>query len=202
MFDTANLEHLQSGRKEESYWPVAVHNDEFYCAVLKGKDQYPYFPKPSMMQYQFRVPLPLPPKKERNKRGQDQDEEKETDDQARPRLEEELVRQSVGIAMLTDALATSPRSSSASSARYAEIARKELDFNRILLQLLAVECREDEKTGMKALELVKLVKGGDPKVLNGARKVAERYGRMLLLEKIDSWAESRALDVEEEDGPY
>lgn len=35
LLDTKLLERLASGRKEESYWPVAVAQDKFHCIILK-----------------------------------------------------------------------------------------------------------------------------------------------------------------------
>lgn len=35
LLDTRLLERLASGRKEESYWPVAVAQDKFHCIILK-----------------------------------------------------------------------------------------------------------------------------------------------------------------------
>jgi chromosome transmission fidelity protein 4 len=35
LLDTRTLERLASGRKEESYWPVAVAQDKFHCIILK-----------------------------------------------------------------------------------------------------------------------------------------------------------------------
>lgn len=35
LLDTKRLERLASGKKEESYWPVAVAQDKFHCIILK-----------------------------------------------------------------------------------------------------------------------------------------------------------------------
>lgn len=35
LLDTRTMERLASGRKEESYWPVAVAQDKFHCIILK-----------------------------------------------------------------------------------------------------------------------------------------------------------------------
>lgn len=35
LLDTKRMERLASGKKEESYWPVAVAQDKFHCIILK-----------------------------------------------------------------------------------------------------------------------------------------------------------------------
>lgn len=35
LLDTKYLERLAGGRKEESYWPVAVSQEQFCCIILK-----------------------------------------------------------------------------------------------------------------------------------------------------------------------
>jgi chromosome transmission fidelity protein 4 len=79
-----------------------------------------------------------------------------------------------------------------------ELARKELEVDKTLLQLLAVECREGEERGMKALELVELMRDGTGRMVEAAVKIAERYGRTVLGEKIREVGERRML--EEMDG--
>ena len=35
LLDTRQLDRLASGKKEESYWPVAVSQEKFCCIILK-----------------------------------------------------------------------------------------------------------------------------------------------------------------------
>jgi hypothetical protein len=42
--------------KQEYYWPVGVYEDSFMCIICKGRDEYPPFPKPMIME----VPLCMP----------------------------------------------------------------------------------------------------------------------------------------------
>jgi chromosome transmission fidelity protein 4 len=67
----------------------------------------------------------------------------------------------------------------------------ELDIDKTLLQYLAIECREGEDRGMRALEVVQLMKDRTGRMLEAAGKVAERYGRSILGEKIREVSERR-----------
>ena len=81
----------------------------------------------------------------------------------------------------------------------AGLARLELEIDKTLLQYLAVECREGEDRGMRALELVELMRDRTGRMLEAAGKVAERYGRSVLGEKIREVAEWRAGAADDDD---
>ncbi|KAI9671224.1 MAG: hypothetical protein M1817_003731 [Caeruleum heppii] len=179
VLDTKTLARLAGGRKEESYWPVAVAQDRFHCIILKGGERYPYFPRPLLSDFEFQIPLSTAPSKEGDEGAEGGNE--------RTRLEESFVRQSLGWSLLDDVVAAA----NASHSQRAELTRKELELDKILLQLLAVECREGEERGMKALGLVDLMRDGSGRMLEAAVKVAGRYGRSVLEEKIREVAERR-----------
>ncbi|KAL8638713.1 MAG: hypothetical protein Q9226_008967 [Calogaya cf. arnoldii] len=65
-------------------------------------------------------------------------------------------------------------------------------------ELLNVECREGEERGMKALEVVSLMRDASGKLLEAAGKVAGRYGRTVLQEKINELAETRLMGMDED----
>lgn len=71
------------------------------------------------------------------------------------------------------------------------LARMELDIDKTLLQMMAVECREGEERGMRALEMVNLLRDRTGRMIEAAGKVAERYGRTVLGEKIREVGELR-----------
>jgi chromosome transmission fidelity protein 4 len=60
----------------------------------------------------------------------------------------------------------------------------ELEIDKTLLQMIAVECREGEERGMRALDMVKLLRDRTGRMIEAAGKVAERYGRGVLGGKI------------------
>ncbi len=185
LLDTKLLDRLVGGRKEESYWPVAVAQDKFHCIILKGGDKYPYFPRPLLSEFEFKVPLSSSAPREDSEEGAGTEGSK---------LEESFVRSSLMLGLLEDLLSAT----SATHDQRADLARKELEVDKVLLQLLNVECREGEEKGMKALEVVGLMKDRSGKMLEAAGKVASRYSRFLLEEKIRESAERRLMGMEDE----
>ena len=75
----------------------------------------------------------------------------------------------------------------------------ELEIDKTLLQMMAVECREGEERGMRALEMVMLMRDRSGKMIEAAGKVAERYGRSVLGEKIREVGEEKLLGAMDED---
>lgn len=181
------MERLASGRKEETYWPVAVAQDKFHCIILKGGDRYPYFPRPMLSEFDFRVPISDKPS-----RGEDEEETARNDGM---RLEESFVRGNVLFSLFKDLVS----STHSTATQRAELSRKELELDKTLLQLLAIECREGEDRGMKALELVQMMKDRNGKMVEAAMKVAQRYDRGVLEDKIRDLAERRYTGEDDDD---
>ena len=184
VLDTTQLDRLAGGKKEETYWPVAVALEKFHCIILKGGDKYPYFPKPLLTEFAFKIPCSAP-----DTYGPDAAAPEV------PRLEESFVRTSLLMSLLED-LASS---TTATHVQRSELTRREVEIDKILLQLLNVECRDGEERGMKALEIVSLMKDRSGTMLDAAGKVAGRYGRKVLQEKISGLAEKRLMGLEDED---
>lgn len=110
-------------------------------------------------------------------------------------LEEQFVRNSLQISLLDDLVAATR----ATTAQKQALARRELDVDKALLQLLAAECREGEERGMKALEIVGLMRDRSGKMLDAAAKIASRFGRDVLRGKIEELAERRLVGLDDED---
>ncbi|KAI1780478.1 WD40 repeat-like protein [Hypoxylon cercidicola] len=187
ILDTKLLPRLASGRKTESYFPIAVADSKFHCIILKGGDQYPYFPRPLLSEFDFSIPLtsePPKPKKATNPDAMDQDgtpEPEDDDDESETRrLEQQYLLKGIAAAQLQDLV----ESTRGSSAQRSGLARLELEIDKTLLQFLAVECREGEDRGMRALELVLLMRDRSGRMVEAAGKIADRYGRAILGEKI------------------
>ncbi len=76
-------------------------------------------------------------------------------------------------------------STAATASQRALLARLALDVDKTLLQMLAIECREGgEERGMRALEVVRLMRDTSGRMVEAAGKIAERYGRGVLGGKI------------------
>ncbi|MCJ1416779.1 hypothetical protein MMC32_003117 [Xylographa parallela] len=186
LLDTKHLDRLASGRKEETYWPVAVAQDKFHCIILKGGDKYPYFPRPLLSEFDFKIPVAsAEPRK---------DDAEDALPNDGPRLEESFVRSSLNLSLMEDLLS----STTATHTQRADLARQEIEVDKVLLQLLNVECREGEERGMKALEIVSLMKDRTGKMIEAAGKVAGRYGRTVLEDKIRELAEKRLMGMDDE----
>lgn len=87
------------------------------------------------------------------------------------------------------------------AAQRAALGTKALEADKLLLQLLAAECVEGEERGMKALEIVGLMKDESGRMMEAAAKVASRFGREVLRTRIEEMAERRivGLDVDGEE---
>ncbi|KAI1210636.1 WD40 repeat-like protein [Annulohypoxylon truncatum] len=190
LLDTKLLPRLASGRKTETYFPIAVADDKFHCIILKGGDQYPYFPRPLLSEFDFSIPLTSEPPKSKaaNPDAMDDDSPEAEDDESETRkLEQQFLLKGIAAAQLQDLV----ESTSGSHTQRSSLARLELEIDKTLLQFLAVECREGEDRGMRALELVELMRDRTGRMVEAAGKVAERYGRSILGEKIREVGERR-----------
>lgn len=194
ILDTKSLDRLAGGRKEETYWPVAVAREKFHCIILKGGDRYPYFPKPLLSEFDFRIPCSLL-SATTGDAEEEEEEESAAGASAASRLEESFVRTSLMLSLLEDLVSAT----SATPDQEAELSRRELDVDKALLQLLNVECREGEERGMKALEIVGLMRDRTGKMVEAAGKIAGRYGRSVLQDKIDELAGKRLMRIDDEE---
>jgi chromosome transmission fidelity protein 4 len=167
-----------------------VAQEKFHCIILKGGDKYPYFPRPLLSEFDFKVPVStMPP------RASTDEEDEETNAQAGARLEELFVRTSVLLSLLDDSVSVVQNPT---HEQRSELARCEIELDKVLLQLLAVECREGEERGMKALQIVGLMKDRGGKMIDAACKIAARYGRSVLEEKIRELGERRLMGLDDE----
>lgn len=205
LLDTKLMSRLASGRKNETYFPIAVADNKFHCIILKGGDQYPYFPRPLLSEFDFSIPLASPLEEKKKKKsdgannGEDEDmaeekEEEDEDNEAR-KLEQQFMLKGVQAAQLRDLV----DATSGNHTQRSLLSRIELEIDKTLLQLLAVECRQGEDRGMRALEMVELMRDRTGRMMEAAGKVAERYGRTVLGEKIREVGEKRVGGMDEED---
>lgn len=210
LLDTKLLSRLASGRRQESYFPIAVADNKFHCIILKGGDQYPYFPRPLLSEFDFSIPLtsassaPKPKTKSKRTTHEDGDlfdmdiddspdgEEEETVSESR-KLEQSFLLRDIQAAQMADLV----EATTSTHAQRSALTRLEVEIDKTLLQLLAIECREGEDRGMRALEMVQLMRDRTGRMIEAAGKVAERYGRTILGEKIREVGEKRMVGDEE-----
>lgn len=177
-------------------------DNKFHCIILKGGDQYPYFPRPLLSEFDFSVPLssaPKPSKARQQREGSEDldmgDGDGDEENAETRKLEQQYLLNGVQAAQLRDLV----DSTSGSHTQRSQLSRLELEIDKTLLQLLAVECREGEERGMRALEMVQLMRDRTGRMIEAAGKVAERYGRSILGDKIREFGEKRVGGLDDEE---
>lgn len=117
------------------------------------------------------------------------DDEDESTTESR-KLEQAFLLRDVQAAQMADLV----EATASTHAQRSALTRLEVEIDKTLLQLLAIECREGEDRGMRALEMVQLMRDRTGRMIEAAGKVAERYGRTILGEKIREVGEQRLGD--------
>ncbi len=135
ILDTKLLSRLASGRKTETYFPVAVADNKFHCIILKGGDQYPYFPRPLLSEFDFDIPLSTKSKPDSG--DGDVDEAEDEGDELK-KLEGDFILKSLLTSQQQDLIDFTKSTHTQRTA----LARMELEIDKTLLQMMAVECRE------------------------------------------------------------
>jgi len=144
-----------------------------------------------LSEFDFHIPLSSKPKADS---GDNEDVEAENEGDELGKLESEFVLKSLLTAQQQDLIDFTKSSHSQRTA----LARMEIEIDKTLLQMMAVECREGEDRGMRALEMVTLLRDRTGRMIEAAGKVAERYGRNVLGEKIREVGEMRLSAMEED----
>ncbi|MBK5650140.1 MAG: hypothetical protein I4N50_00805, partial [Rhizobium sp.] len=196
MLDTKLLARLASGGKEESYWPVGVASSgesaadvKFHCMIVKGKEQYPSAPVPHLSEFAFEIPLSSAKKASKPEEVDDEDASAGAESKSSAH-EQAYILSSTLHAQLNHTLQHTRPSHEQRQA----LTELEVSIDRSLLQLLGLECLAGEDHGMKALEIVSLMRDANGKMLDLAGKVAARDGRDVLGEKIRELAEKKAVE--------
>lgn len=109
------------------------------------------------------------------------------------KLEQQYLLKGLEASLLSDLV----ENTSASHSQRAELGRKEVEVDKVLLQIINAECMEGEERGMKVLELVGLL--SSDKMVEAAVKIASRYGRNVLEQKIREVAEQRLMEAMDDD---
>lgn len=123
----------------------------------------------------------------------DGDESEEPSASESRKLEQQFLLRGVQAAQMADLV----EATTSTHAQRSALSRLEVEIDKTLLQLLAIECREGEERGMRALEMVELMRDRTGRMIEAAGKVAERYGRTILGDKIREVGEKRADGTDE-----
>jgi chromosome transmission fidelity protein 4 len=207
MLDTKCLTRLAGGGKEESYWPVGVASDsssadvKFHCMIIKGKEMYPSAPVPHLSEFGFEIPLSSAVDRKRSAAERDAEDLDDDDEGAAKKSESKQQDHEQAFILsstLHSQLSSTMQHTRPTASQRQDLTTLEVAIDRALLQLLGLECLAGEDHGMKALEIVSLMRDANGKMLELAGKVASRYGREVLGEKIRELAEQKAAARDEE----
>lgn len=168
---------------------MAVSDNKFHCIILKGDDKYPYFPRPLLSEFDFQIPISSQSKPDN---GDDDDDEMGADEMKK--LEGEFALKSILSILKSDLV----KSTASTRAEREELLTMDVEIDKTLLRMMMAECIEGEERGMRALEMVQLMKDRTGKFIEAAGKVADKYDRTILGEKIRELGEERLLEMDED----
>lgn len=176
---------------------MAVADNRFHCVILKGGDRHPYFPAPLLSEFDFSIPLTSgPPKAKRDADAMDEDAADDADDTAPSHQhEQQYMQKRIAAAQLQDLL----DASNCSEEHHKRLERLEAEMNKALLTFMAEECREGEDNGVRALDLVGLMRDRDGRVMRAAAQIAQRFGGGILGDKIRELGERNADALDDRD---
>ncbi|EGO25840.1 hypothetical protein SERLADRAFT_448755, partial [Serpula lacrymans var. lacrymans S7.9] len=124
LLDTNAFERKQG--KDESYWLVGLSQNTVMCLILKGRQEYPGFPRPLIQEVPVRLPF-------RNI------ESKEAP------IEEQVARERIHINLARDALGDELSTP--------ELDKREVELDKSLIKLIQAACKADKAP--RVLELTK-----------------------------------------------
>jgi chromosome transmission fidelity protein 4 len=166
-----------------------VADNKFHCIILKGGDKYPYFPRPLLSEFDFQIPISSKSKPD----TKDDDSDDEGGDEMK-KLEGEFVLKSILSTLKSDLV----KSTASTHTERTELAMMEVEIDKTLLKMMMAECIEGEDRGMRALEMVQLMKDRTGRMIEAAGKIADKYERAVLGEKIREVGEARLMEMDED----
>ncbi|KAG8835473.1 hypothetical protein FRC17_003040 [Serendipita sp. 399] len=147
--------------KDESYWPIGLSGKMFMCLILKGRAEYPSFPRPLVQELELQIPL------------------LQTEQAQIVITEEKLMREKILLSWMRDALGPMLESS--------ELAARELEMDKDLIKLLQGAIKERHL--QRANDIVRSLNHINS--LDTAAKLAEYYHLVALQDKIKGWKQWR-----------
>ena len=155
ILDTNTLARRQG--KDESYWPIGLSGTLFLCLILKGRDEYPAWPRPLVQELEVQLPM--------LNLHEPQGSE-----------EEKYARDSILLGWNKDALVDTVLTTD-------EIAKGELALDKGLIKLMQIAIKANEL--QRAHDIVRLMHHSTS--LDMALKMAQFYHLLGLEEKIKEW---------------
>jgi chromosome transmission fidelity protein 4 len=155
ILDTNTLARRQG--KDESYWPIGLSGKLFMCLILKGREEYPAWPRPLVQELEVQLPM----LNLHEPQGLE---------------EEKYARDSVLLGWNKDALVDSVLTTD-------EIVKSELALDKGLIKLMQAAIKANQL--QRAHDIVRLTHHST--ALDMALKMAQFYHLLGLEEKIKEW---------------
>ncbi|KAI8878293.1 WD40 repeat-like protein, partial [Backusella circina FSU 941] len=164
------VRHAQTIQKTERYWPVGLLNDKLMCVIVRGSNQYPFFPRPIVSDIELEMPVV------------------NTDPQT-AKLEEQYLRNLTATLHERDeAEATQQEDEYATEFRNADV-----EIDKTLLQLIQQACKSDKSA--RALDLSNVLHMSHS--IDAAVKIAMHYQFSSLAEKMTRIKEIKFMGQED-----
>ena len=155
ILDTNTLARRQG--KDESYWPIGLSGKLFMCLILKGREEYPAWPRPLVQELEVQLPM----LNLHEPQGLE---------------EEKFARDSILLGWDKDALVDTVLTTD-------EIAKGELALDKGLIKLMQTAIKADQL--QRAHDIVRMMHHSTS--LDMALKLAQFYHLLGLEEKIKEW---------------
>ncbi|KAK9477812.1 WD40-repeat-containing domain protein [Lipomyces japonicus] len=179
LLDTGALAKAREN-KDEKFWPLGISHGKFNCIILKGGEKHPYIPLPISSELDLKMPVVIA--------AADGESGSSAEGAG---LEEQYMRETVNLQLFRDAAAGVNVDVNDDNN---EINRKELEIDKVLLQVLAHACKNG-KDG-KARGIISLIH--KDQALAAAVRIAQRYDMTILAERITREIERRQEAVDED----
>ncbi|KAK9461375.1 WD40-repeat-containing domain protein [Lipomyces oligophaga] len=177
-----DTENLGRDNPDETFWPLGLVENKFQCIILKGGEKYPQIPLPVFSELELQIPVYTAA--QLGLGGLNEQDKDEGDIRV---LEERYVRQQTLFQLSKDSAAIAAE---ADEVIANDLARKELEIDKTMLQLIHGACKSGQDG--RASVLVDLIRQ-DP-ALKAAGKIAQRFEMISLAEKINREIEQRMGD--------
>ncbi|TPX35470.1 hypothetical protein SmJEL517_g02056 [Synchytrium microbalum] len=157
---------------QETYWAIGVTDTDFLCAIIKGAEKHPHFPKPLLHEIPLQMPL------------------FQLDGPSGP-LEEKYLRAS----LFAKHYKNDAERKEELPMRENDLHKRKVDMDKTLLQLIQLSCAGERMT--RALDLCTMLQL--PRSVDGAIKLAVHHHMPALAERMNLIKEAKMIKQKEDE---